>query len=254
MGEANFYYFTCLKVRTPKVIMARFIILLLAAIFAHQIEAHEDAPLAVCQAYYAVNGIAAEGVREDMICCCNVRPNYFVCGISNGVISGKLQSCPEGKVFNKATPELEACVPASSQQNVTCENWIDIAEEKAAAAADMRLGITTEGTHGCIDCDIGACAKSPPGSLPAAWLPSSTRKTTTGTNTWFAKANALLAILARKDSFGIARRGSAPIRVSAPSPFPSSATPFVALGPPHLPSLSSMTCTKRWQPPRLSTP
>ena len=36
--------------------MARFIILLLAAIFAHQIEAHEDAPLAVCQAYYAVNG------------------------------------------------------------------------------------------------------------------------------------------------------------------------------------------------------
>jgi len=115
--------------------------------------------LAVCQAYYAVNGIAAEGVREDMICCCNVRQNYFVCGISNGVISGKLQSCPEGKVFNKATPELEACVPASSQQNLTCENWIDIAEEKAAAAADMRRGITTEGTHGCIDCDIGACHK-----------------------------------------------------------------------------------------------
>ena len=74
--------------------------------------------------------VAAEGVREDMICCCNVRQNYFVCGISNGVISGKLQSCPEGKVFNKATPELEACVPASSQQNLTCENWIDIAEEK----------------------------------------------------------------------------------------------------------------------------
>jgi len=139
--------------------MACFIILLLAAVFAHQIEAHEDSPLAVCQAYYAVNGIAAEGVREDMICCCNVRQNYFVCGISNGVISGKLQSCPEGKVFNKATPELEACVPASSQQNLTCENWIDIAEEKAAAAADMRRGITTEGTHGCIDCDIGACHK-----------------------------------------------------------------------------------------------
>merc|ERR1711942_600972 len=157
MGEANFYYFTCLKVVTLKVTMARSIILLLVAVFAHQNEAHEDAPLAVCQAYYAVNGIAAEGVREDMICCCNVRQNYFVCGISNGVITGKLQSCPEGKVFNKAAPELEACVPASSQQNVTCENWIDIAEEKAAAAADMRQGITTEGTHGCIDCDIGAC-------------------------------------------------------------------------------------------------
>merc|ERR1711875_78255 len=157
MGEAKILLFALLKVRTLKVIMARSIILLLAAVLAHQSEAHEDAPLAVCQAYYAVNGIAAEGVREDMICCCNVRQNYFVCGISNGVISGKLQSCPEGKVFNKATPELEACVPASTQQNTTCENWIDIAEEKAAAAADMRRGVTTEGTHGCIDCDIGAC-------------------------------------------------------------------------------------------------
>jgi len=138
--------------------MARFIVLLLAAVFAHRTEAHVDAPLAVCEAYYALNGVAAEGVREDLICCCNAT-NYFVCGISNGVISGKLQTCPEGKVFNKAAPELEACVPASTQQNLTCENWIDIAEEKAAAAADMRRGYTTEGTHGCIDCDIGACHK-----------------------------------------------------------------------------------------------
>jgi len=138
--------------------MAHFIILLLAAIFAHRLEAHEDKPLAVCQAYYAANGVAAEGVREDLICCCTLN-HYFVCGISDGVISGKLQSCPEGKVFNKATPELEACVPASTQGNLTCENWIDIAEVKAAAAADMRRGLTTEGTHGCIDCDIGACHK-----------------------------------------------------------------------------------------------
>ena len=82
------------------------------------------------EVHFLFSLVAAEGVREDMICCCNVRQNYFVCRISNGVISGKLQSCPEGKVFNKATPELEACVPASTQQNMTCENWIDVAEEK----------------------------------------------------------------------------------------------------------------------------
>lgn len=139
--------------------MAHFIILLLVAVFAHRLEAHEDAPLAVCQAYYAINGIAVEGAREDLICCCTIRRNYFVCGISNGTITGELQSCPEGTVFNKATPEVEACVPASTRQNMTCENWIGIAEERSAAAADLRRGFSTEGTHGCIDCVIGDCHK-----------------------------------------------------------------------------------------------
>jgi len=118
-------------------------------------DAQDDMAMRVCQAYYSVIDADSSDVRVDMVCCSSNTLKYYVCGFANGTVSGATQKCPDGQVFNPKTPEVQACVPASELKETTCENWIAAAEEKAAAAAMRKF--STEGTHGCIDCDIGPC-------------------------------------------------------------------------------------------------
>jgi len=136
--------------------MARYAVaLLLLAVSFPSFYAHDDTAMSVCQTFYAAVDAAVMDVREDMICCYSNAAHYYVCGLANGTVTGAMGKCPAGQVFNPKTPEVQPCMPASEVKNATCEDWIAAAEEKDGAAAMRHF--TTEGTHGCIDCDIGPC-------------------------------------------------------------------------------------------------
>ena len=62
---------------------------------------------------------------EDKVCIQD--PSFYLsCKLFNGVISGELQQCPPGKLFdqNAVKPWDKICVPASECQMKKCPDWI----------------------------------------------------------------------------------------------------------------------------------
>merc|ERR1711931_223592 len=86
----------------------------------------------VCTAYFKATGVVSDltsipvgQMWEDKVCVQD--PSFYLyCKLFNGVISGDLQQCPPGKLFDQYAmkPWDKTCVPASTCQQKKCPNWI----------------------------------------------------------------------------------------------------------------------------------
>merc|ERR1712142_763677 len=171
MGEADFYYFTCLKLpfdnlpsRLPLLLRMHWIsVIAFVAVFASQSDAMPCWTTEICSAYFKAIGMVTDISKlpvgqswEDKVCIQD--PSlYLSCKLLNGVISGELQQCPPGTLFdqNAMKPWDKTCVPASECQQKKCPDWIlKAASMKSSTEVVNRI---THGSHGCIDCVIGEC-------------------------------------------------------------------------------------------------
>merc|ERR1711875_149790 len=171
MGEANFYYFTCLKLpfdnlpsRLPLLLRMHWIsVIAFVAVFASQNDAMPCWTTEICSAYFKAIGMVTDISKlpvgqswEDKVCIQD--PSlYLSCKLFNGVISGELQQCPPGTLFDQYAmkPWDKTCVPASERQQKKCPDWIlKAASMKSSTEVVNRI---THGSHGCIDCVIGEC-------------------------------------------------------------------------------------------------
>ena len=76
---------------------------------------------------------------EDKVCIQD--PSFYLsCKLFNGVISGELQQCPPGKLFdqNAMKPWDKICVPASECQMKKCPDWI---QKMASMKSEFSLPI-----------------------------------------------------------------------------------------------------------------
>merc|ERR1712142_678801 len=155
MGEANFYYFTCLRMNFIAVFA-------LVAVFVSQSEAWIQTT-ELCTAYFKAIGVVTDPstlpvgqMWEDKVCIQD--PSFYLsCKLFNGVISGELQQCPPGILFDQCAmkPWDKICVPAGECQMKKCPDWIQkMASMKSSTEVVNRI---THGSHGCIDCVIGEC-------------------------------------------------------------------------------------------------
>jgi len=135
------------------------VVMALVAVIASQSEAWVQ-PNDVCAAYFKAIGIdrmkfPSGKLWEDKVCVSD--PSFYVsCKLFNGVISGDLQQCPPGKLFNQDAkkPWDNTCVFASDCHQKNCPNWILKASWKSSTEVVNRI---THGSHGCIDCVFGEC-------------------------------------------------------------------------------------------------
>jgi len=132
------------------------------AVFALQSEALIQTT-EICTAYFKAIGVVTDlstlpvgQMWEDKVCVQD--PSFYLsCKLFNGVISGELQQCPPGKLFDQYAmkPWDKTCVPASECQQKKCPDWIQkMAFMKSSTEVVNRI---THGSHGCIDCVIGEC-------------------------------------------------------------------------------------------------
>jgi len=132
------------------------------AVFALQSEALIQTT-EICTAYFKAIGVVTDlstlpvgQMWEDKVCVQD--PSFYLsCKLFNGVISGELQQCPPGKLFDQYAmkPWDKTCVPASECQQKKCPDWIQkMAFMKSSTEVVTRI---THGSHGCIDCVIGEC-------------------------------------------------------------------------------------------------
>jgi len=137
-------------------------VIALVAVFASQSEAWIQTTEA-CTAYFKAIGVVTDlstlpvgQMWEDKVC--TQDPSFYLsCKLFNGVISGELQQCPPGKLFDQYAmkPWDKICVPASECQMKKCPDWIQkMALMKSSTEVVNRI---THGSHGCIDCVIGEC-------------------------------------------------------------------------------------------------
>jgi len=137
-------------------------VIALVAVFASQSGALFQTT-EICTAYFKAIGVVTDPstlpvgqMWEDKVCVQD--PSFYLsCKLFNGVISGELQQCPPGKLFdqNAMKPWDKICVPASECQMKKCPDWIQkMALMKSSTEVVNRI---THGSHGCIDCVIGEC-------------------------------------------------------------------------------------------------
>merc|ERR1712142_468710 len=142
MGEANFYYFTCLKLqylswRAPPI--SRMMAYSLAIVFTLATFAYLGSSLKlidgwegkVCAAYFKASGLdksmyPAGQCWNDKVCVDD--PSfYLVCELNNGVFTGEKRQCPPGKQFYHGANQMweKTCVPADKcETNKQCPNWL----------------------------------------------------------------------------------------------------------------------------------
>merc|ERR1712142_677421 len=142
MGEANFYYFTCLKLqylswRVPPI--SRMMVYSLAIVFTLANFACLGSSLTlidgwegkVCAAYFKASGLdksmyPAGQCWSDKVCVDD--PSfYLVCELNNGVFTGEKRQCPPGKQFYHGANQMweKTCVPADKcETNKQCPNWL----------------------------------------------------------------------------------------------------------------------------------
>merc|ERR1712142_1004611 len=142
MGEANFYYFTCLKLqylswRAPPI--SRMMAYSLAIVFTLATFAYLGSSLKlidgwegkVCAAYFKASGLdksmyPAGQCWSDKVCVDD--PSfYLVCELNNGVFTGEKRQCPPGKQFYHGANQMweKTCVPADKcETNKQCPNWL----------------------------------------------------------------------------------------------------------------------------------
>jgi len=137
-------------------------VIALVAVFASQSGALFQTT-EICTAYFKAIGVVTDPstlpagqMWEDKVCVQD--PSFYLsCKLSNGVISGELQQCPPGKLFDQYAmkPWDKICVPASECSMKKCPDWIQkMASMKSSTEVVTRI---THGSHGCIDCVIGEC-------------------------------------------------------------------------------------------------
>merc|ERR1712042_33448 len=143
MGEANFYYFTCLKLHLvfsglqlfEREMANSLAIVLVLATIAHLGSSRMmtgDWASKVCAAYYKASELGTfppvypGGFGwNDKVCLAD--PSFYLeCKFVNGVFVGEKRQCPPGKLFyHGANPMWEkTCVPADRYKTNKCPDWL----------------------------------------------------------------------------------------------------------------------------------
>merc|ERR1711942_315607 len=144
MGEANFYYFTCLKLHLvfsglqlyEREMANSLAIVLVLATIAHLGSSRmmtEDWASKVCAAYYKASELGAfppvypGGIGwNDKVCLAD--PSFYLeCKFVNGVFVGERRQCPPGKLFYHGANQMweKTCIPADKcKTNKQCPNWL----------------------------------------------------------------------------------------------------------------------------------
>merc|ERR1712042_15080 len=144
MGEANFYYFTCLKLHLvfsglqlfEREMANSLAIVLVLATIAHlgcsRIMTGDWASK-VCAAYYKASELGAfpsvypgGSGWNDKVCLAD--PSFYLeCKFVNGVFVGEKRQCPPGKLFYHGANQMweKTCVPADKcKTNRQCPDWL----------------------------------------------------------------------------------------------------------------------------------
>merc|ERR1712042_400573 len=137
MGEANFYYFTCLNLQVLEREMANSLAIVLAlATIAHLGSSRimtGDWASKVCAAYYKASELGTfppvypGGFGwNDKVCLAD--PSFYLeCKFVNGVFVGEKRQCPPGKLFYHGANQMweKTCVPADKcKTNKQCPDWL----------------------------------------------------------------------------------------------------------------------------------
>merc|ERR1712042_189788 len=143
MGEANFYYFTCLKLHlvfSGLQLFEREMANSLASVLVLATIAHLGSPRMmtgdwaskVCAAYYKASELGTfppvypGGFGwNDKVCLAD--PSFYLeCKFVNGVFVGEKRQCPPGKLFyHGANPMWEkTCAPADRCKTNKCPDWL----------------------------------------------------------------------------------------------------------------------------------
>merc|ERR1711942_138832 len=144
MGEANFYYFTCLKLHLvfsglqlfEREMANSLAIVLVLATIAHLGSSRMmtgDWASKVCAAYYKASELGAfppvypGGLGwNDKVCLAD--PSFYLeCKFVNGVFVGEKRQCPPGKLFYHGANQMweKTCVPADKcNTNKQCPDWL----------------------------------------------------------------------------------------------------------------------------------